>query len=239
MINVIDSPVPVEIPSQQPLTVFRAADVRPDRCPACKHPCRDGEGRLVIQSHASYTRQVLGLAPGKVLLVRVPRFLCRHCFKTTSVLPSWVHPWRWYAITAIVEILWLWDSGRATIQSLRARFGAWPEGATWTSVRRWAGELLTRPTLLGWMRLPVTVATRLGDRLHRFLFDVRPAGPPTFDQWTAPEVRACACQALAGSCHRPLSSDRARVTDTPGVAGVLPGLERAAGIPHRRVLVAS
>jgi len=239
MINVIDLPVPVELSSGRPVSLGHTDKLRPKVCPGCKHPARDREHRLVLHAHGSYLRQVLGLVASKVLYVWIPRFLCRLCSTTISILPAWLHPSRWYSIVAVVETLWLWSTGQATIKELRARFAAWPEGDGWRSVRRWAGDFLVRPTLLGWMRLPASATTRLGDRLHRFLFHVRPAGPATALEWTAGEVRACGREALAGTCHRPLSSPPVPVTSAPGIGDASPGTEPDAVFPHRRALLAS
>jgi len=239
MISILDLPVPVEIPSRQPVPLWDTDGVRPKWCPSCKTPCRDGEGRLSLHAHGSYDRQVLGLVAGRVLRIWIPRFLCRMCGATTSILPSWLHPWRWYSIGTIIETLWLWSSGRATAGELRARFGAWPEGAGWKSVHRWARDFLVSPTLLGWMRLPVAGATRLCDRLHRFLFQVQPGGPAVDGEWSAQEVRGSGQGALAGSGHRPLSCGPAAATFAPGVQGASPAGEPDATFPHRRSLVAS
>jgi len=79
-----------------------------------------------------------------------------------SRLPDWLHPWRWYAGTVIVEALYrrcILMESESWIAVLFAR----PQDSTeWKSLRRWRTQLLISPTLWGW----------LGPRLGR----VKPAG---------------------------------------------------------------
>jgi hypothetical protein len=97
-----------------------------------------------------YSRQVCGLAETGWLIIWIRRFLCLVCGHTMSLLPDWLHPWRWYAAPAIVEALYRHCTLQESATSIGARFGR-PEGATeWRSLRRWRKQLLISPTLWGW-----------------------------------------------------------------------------------------
>ena len=68
-----------------------------------------------------------------------------------SLLPDWLHPWRWYAAPVIIEALYRHCILQESAASIGARFGR-PEGATeWRSLRRWRKQLLISPTLWGWL----------------------------------------------------------------------------------------
>jgi len=108
--------------------------------------------------HGKYSRQVRGLADTGWIVIWIQRFLCLACGHTISLLPDWLHPWRWYAGTVIIEALYRHCVLRETAGSIGARFGR-PESATeWRSLRRWRKQLLISPTLWGWLgaRLGVT-----------------------------------------------------------------------------------
>ena len=98
-----------------------------------------------------YSRQVRGLVEAGWIVIWIQRFLCLACGHTMSLLPDWLHPWRWYAGTVIVEALYRHCILRESACSIGARFGR-PEGATeWRSLRRWRKQLLISPTLWGWL----------------------------------------------------------------------------------------
>jgi len=68
-----------------------------------------------------------------------------------SLLPDWLHPWRWYAGTVIVEALFRHCILLQSAAAIGVRFGR-PENATeWRSLRRWRRQLLFSPTLWGWL----------------------------------------------------------------------------------------
>jgi hypothetical protein len=98
-----------------------------------------------------YLRQVRGFTKTGWIEVWVQRFLCLICGHTMSLLPDWLHPYRWYAATVIVEALYrhciLWE----TAASIGARFGRPADAAEWKSLRRWRKQLLISPTLWGWL----------------------------------------------------------------------------------------
>lgn len=80
-----------------------AAEVRPNECPSCG--CWSApEGPHVLVGHGVYKRS-LRLDGGEVVTVRVQRFICTSCRKTTSVLPSDIVPRRRYGATAILQAL--------------------------------------------------------------------------------------------------------------------------------------
>ena len=68
-----------------------------------------------------------------------------------SVLPDWLHPWRWYAAPVILEALYRHCILRETSCSIGERFGRPTEATEWRSLRRWRAQLLISPTLWGWL----------------------------------------------------------------------------------------
>ena len=84
-------------------------------------------------------------------MIWVRRYLCRDCGQTMSRLPDWLHPWRWYAATVIIEALYrhLFLGERAN--EIGIRFGREGEAKQWRSLRRWRAQLLVSPTLWGWL----------------------------------------------------------------------------------------
>jgi hypothetical protein len=125
-------------------------------CPWCGQLARDG-GRVWIQGHGCYSRQVCGLR-ARWIVIWVRRYVCRNCGHTISRLPDWLHPWRWYAATVIVEALYRHLMLGETARALDARFGRGPDTQDWRSLRRWRAQLLVSPTLWGWL------GSRLGIR---------------------------------------------------------------------------
>jgi hypothetical protein len=98
-----------------------------------------------------YARQVRGLFETGWIMIWIRRFLCLACGHTMSLLPDWLHPWRWYAGTVIVEALFRHCVLLESAVMIGARFGL-PESATeWKSLRRWRRQLLVSPTLWGWL----------------------------------------------------------------------------------------
>lgn len=91
-------------------------------------------------------------------MIWVRRYLCRDCGHTMSRLPDWLHPWRWYAATVIVEALYRHLILRETARAIGVRLGRHADTQEWRSLRRWRGQLLVSPTLWGWL------GSRLGIR---------------------------------------------------------------------------
>ena len=104
-----------------------------------------------VQGHGCYSRQVCGLSEGWIV-IWVRRYLCRDCGHTMSRLPDWLHPWRWYAATVIIEALYRHLILRETACTIGIRFGRSREANQWRSLRRWRAQLLLSPTLWGWLR---------------------------------------------------------------------------------------
>lgn len=92
------------------------------------------------------------------MVIWVRRYLCRDCGHTMSRLPDWLHPWRWYAATVIIEALYRHLILQETARSISARFRGEADAQQWHSLRRWRAQLLVSPTLWGWL------GSRLGIR---------------------------------------------------------------------------
>ena len=109
-----------------------------------------------VEGHGCYSRQVCGLSEGWIV-IWVRRYLCRGCGHTMSRLPDWLHPWRWYAATVIIEALYRHLILKEPTRVISLRFGRMG-GGEWRSLRRWRAQLLCSPTLWGWLgsRLGIT-----------------------------------------------------------------------------------
>jgi hypothetical protein len=125
--------------------------LRPLFCVLCGQAARNEHGVLQVVGHGMYARQVRGLTEGSWIVIWIRRFLCLACGRTMSLMPDWLHPWRWYAGTVIVEALYRHCILGETVCSIGALFGR-PEDATeWKSLHRWQKQLLISPTLWGWL----------------------------------------------------------------------------------------
>src|SRR5262249_23660606 len=150
---------------------------RPRSCSQCGQVARDG-GRVRVQGHGLYRRQVCGLGEGWIV-IWVRRYLCRDCGHTMSRLPDWLHPWRWYAATAIIEALYRHLIVKGPARTISLRFGRMGGGGEWRSLRRWRKQLLVSPTLWGSLgsRLGITEPAehrKQGERhLSRLLGEMR------------------------------------------------------------------
>src|SRR5437899_3625443 len=87
-----------------------------------------------VQGHGLYCRQVRGLSEGWIR-IWVRRYLCRDCGHTMSRLPDWLHPWRWYAATVIIEALYRHLILQETARAIGARFGRIGDANEWRSLR--------------------------------------------------------------------------------------------------------
>ena len=123
-------------------------ELRPRCCTQCGQVARDG-GRVRVQGHGLYRRQVCGLSEGWIV-IWVRRYLCRDCGHTMSRLPDWLHPWRWYAGTVIIEALYRHLILEEAARAISLHFGR-TGGGEWRSLRRWRAQLLCSPTLWGWL----------------------------------------------------------------------------------------
>jgi hypothetical protein len=125
--------------------------LRPLFCVICGQAARNERGVLQLIGHGMYPRQVRGLTEASWIVIWIRRFLCLACGRTMSILPDWLHPWRWYAGTVIVEALYRHCVIGESACSIGALFGR-PEDATeWKSLRRWRKQLLISSTLWGWL----------------------------------------------------------------------------------------
>jgi hypothetical protein len=68
-----------------------------------------------------------------------------------SRLPDWLHPWRWYAATVIIEALYRHLILNESARLISVRFRRLGKVTEWRSLRRWRAQLLTTPTLWGWL----------------------------------------------------------------------------------------
>ena len=85
------------------------------------------------------------------MVIGVRRYRCRACGHTMSRLPDWLHPWRWYAATVMIEALYRHLILGETARAIGRRFGRPEEASEWRSLRRWRAQLLVAPTLWGWL----------------------------------------------------------------------------------------
>ena len=154
--------------------------LRPAFCVCCGEPARKAGGILQIVGHGGYSRQVIGVSEHTWIVIWVRRFLCMVCGHTMSLLPDWLHPYRWYAATVIIEALCRHAICRESSSSIGERFGRRRDAAAWRSLFRWRRQLLVSPTLWGWL------GPRLGIR--------RPA-------WGRSESASCLRRLLADGGH--------------------------------------
>lgn len=157
-----------------------------------------------MQGHGLYCRQVRGLGEGWIR-IWVRRYVCRDCGHTMSRLPDWLHPWRWYAATVIIEALYrhliLQETGRA----IGERFGRCGDESEWQSLRRWRAQLLVSPTLWGWLgsrlgiRQPAETRQQGGLHLTRLLGEMRIAWESA--EKVLDELAAAVRRSLSGLVH--------------------------------------
>jgi hypothetical protein len=144
--------------------------LRPKFCVVCGEPARTREGVLQLVGHGLYCRQVRGVSDAAWMVIWVRRFLCLACGHTTSRLPDWLHPWRWYGATVIIEALWRHCVLGESAGRIGARFGRPPEAAGWLSLLRWRGELLISPTLWGWLGRGLGISEPAASRKQGHLY---------------------------------------------------------------------
>jgi hypothetical protein len=125
--------------------------IRPKHCVICGQAARNENGILQLVGHGMYSRQVRGLTGKGWITVWIQRFLCLMCGRTMSLLPDWLHPWRWYGGPVIVEALYRHCILQESALSIGVRFGRPEDAMEWRSLRRWRKQLLISPTLWGWL----------------------------------------------------------------------------------------
>ena len=96
-----------------------------------------------------------------------------------SCLPDWLHPWRWYAATVIIEALYRHLILGETARAIGVRFRRQCDASEWRSLRRWRAQLLCSPTLWGWLGSRLGIREPAADRkqgqqhLSRLLGEMR------------------------------------------------------------------
>ena len=151
------------------------ARLRPKSCVCCGEPARNAQGVLQLVGHGMYCRQVRGLSEAGWFIIWVRRFLCRVCGHTVSLLPDWLHPWRWYAATVIVEALYRHCVISESARVIGVRFGRSADTSTWHSLLRWRRQQLVSMTLWGWLgprlgiRKPAIAKPQAAAYVHRLL----------------------------------------------------------------------
>jgi transposase-like protein len=123
--------VPLIASLQQHLSELERAPAvyLPPRCPQC--------GFARLWNHGHYNRKA-DRGSGVLNPIPVPRFVCRGCRVTCSVVPSCLPPRRWYAWSAQAAVLLSLLSGTSL------RVCANTSGCARSTVRRWCQWLQQR-----------------------------------------------------------------------------------------------
>ena len=152
--------------------------LRPIYCsnPKCGAPARNSEGILQLVGHGVYLRQVRGLTGVGWIEIWIRRFRCLVCGCTMSVLPDWLHPWRWYAAPVILEALYRRCILGETACSIGKRFGRPIDATEWRSLRRWRLQVLISPTLWGWLGSRLGIVEPARDRPKAAAYLIRLLG---------------------------------------------------------------
>ena len=153
-----------------------------------------------VQGHGLYSRQVCGLSEGWIV-IWVRRYLCRDCGHTMSRLPDWLHPWRWYAATVIIEALYRHLILKEPARTIRVHFGRIADAGEWRSLRRWRAQLLWSPTLWGWLRSRLGISEPAESRQDGRLYLTRLLGEMRIAWESATKV----LDQLAAAVRRSLS----------------------------------
>jgi hypothetical protein len=140
-----------------------------------------------------------------------------------SGLPDWLHPWRWYAATVIIEALYRHLILKEPAWAVRLRFRRLGHAAEWRSLRRWRAQLLISPTLWGWLGSRLGVGEPAQNRDQGRLHLTRLLGEMRLSRGSATKVldnlSAAVRRSLSGLVHNrreawPVTQFR------PGVASV-------------------
>lgn len=102
---------------------------RPSQCPQCKEP-------RTLRALGFYSRSVTSPATGDVVTIKVRRFLCGHCRRSLSILPSFAQPYRLICSFTIERFFNKSSVGRDTLQwhGLLRRY--------WRRFNSWIPELV-------------------------------------------------------------------------------------------------
>lgn len=82
---------------------------RPSECPQCKQ-------HGTLRAIGFYSRSVTESRSGKIVAIKVRRFVCEHCHKTLSLLPSFAQPYRLICTTTIERYFNGTTAGSDTLQ---------------------------------------------------------------------------------------------------------------------------
>jgi hypothetical protein len=123
---------------------------RPACCPECGAPSRPPGGRVQLHGHGERERTQRGPAavgePPVERSVAVRRYRCTKCGATVTVAPRGVVRRRLYAATGIGLALALFGIQRESTHVVQEAIAPMAsardpaEGATWSTLRRWAHE---------------------------------------------------------------------------------------------------
>ena len=86
---------------------------RPDHCPQCA-------ARDPLTGHGFYCRTLVDVAWEGI--IRVRRYLCHCCKRTTSLLPGFALPWLRFSVSVIALFLVARVAAQATMPSQRGQF---------------------------------------------------------------------------------------------------------------------
>lgn len=98
----------------------------PARCPHC--------GKAGVWRHGDYLRKADRLQDGELNPILIPRFFCRFCLKTCSVLPECIPPHRWYLWEIQQAVFLLCLAGKSFYAVAQASM---PSQQT---IKRWLGR---------------------------------------------------------------------------------------------------
>jgi len=154
-------------------------ELRPRFCTQCGRLARNG-GRVRVQGHGFYSRQVCGLSQGWIV-IWVRRYVCRDCGHTMSRLPDWLHPWRWYAAVVIIEALYRHLILGETARLISVRFGRTqvPAESVWISSFRSARHIFGKRSSVGWNITIAPAHTPVSVQEHRIRVRRRPSFKPS------------------------------------------------------------
>lgn len=199
-------------------------------CVCCGEPARNACGVLQVVGHGCYSRQVRGISESIWIVIWVRRFLCLVCGRTMSLLPDWLHPYRWYAASVIIEALCRHTFWGESSRTIGERFGRPGAATSWRSLFRWRKELLISASLWGWLgprlgiRKPASGRSQSAFHLRRLLTE---GGHPfrsalDFVQAVPSAVR----RTLRGLCYSRKQVGLVGQFQAGGMAGRPPGRSR-------------
>jgi hypothetical protein len=166
---------------------------RPACCPACEAPSRPVGGRVQMHGHGERERTQRGPEaigqPSSERSVGVHRYKCTKCGATVTVAPRGVVRRRLYAASAIGLALALFGIQLASATAVREAIAptaiarATAEGATWSTLRRWAHEAKAGALVTESRTCPETFTLRqAAERTATTLQALGPRGPSVLER---------------------------------------------------------